>query len=232
MIYEDFMKTYLITSACYSMSHNNHRNYTAESVRLFESAEPYDFETILYDNDKINSVFNLKEYPVLSGQFLGYASKPIAIYDTLVHIERGDIVIWMDSNHVLIKNPEPIINCAIQNNIYCHDHLGTIYQNKQFTTKDMFVGMNCDEKKYWNSIQIQANVMGFIKNDFVLMLTWEWMNYAMDYSIMIKNDLSNFPDFIATRLEQSIFSILIEKYKIPYQSYPSEIMTEMEFIGL
>lgn len=226
------MKTYLITSACYSISHNNHRNYTEESVRLFESAKPYNFETILYDNNKINSIYDFEKHPVLGGQFLGYASKPIAIYDTLVHIEQGDIVIWMDSNHVLIRYPEPIINCAIQNNIYCHDHLGTVYQNKQFTTKDMFIGMNCDKERYWNSIQIQANAMAFIKNNFTLNFAKEWTKYAIDYNIMIKNDLPNSIDFIATRLEQSIFSILIEKYKIPYRPYPSEIMTEMEFIGL
>jgi hypothetical protein len=231
------MRKYLVTMGGYEQGenrHNNlgiHRDYTAEAMRLFESASPYLFDCRLYDNDWIkNSEYYEPHKRVLSEPSFGWMFKPLCIYDVMKDCDDGDVVIWCDSNHIFISDPEPIIKIARMHQIFTHGHV-QYYLNNQWTHKDMFVRMGCDELRYWKSHHVQVNILAFLVNDFTRMFVKEWFDYAGDYETMIENKMENLPGFSEHRHEQSIFSILIKKYDVPYCDDPTDIIRELNGIN-
>lgn len=213
------------------LSFGLHRNYTAEVERLFDSAKPYELLPLFYDDDWLLSksqwANNNNAQKVFSCPSRGWAFKSCVILDALSKMNDGDYLLWVDSNDVLIANPQPIFEFCDQHNVYFHDHWPVYYKNSDWTNRDMFVGMSCDEVKYHNAPQIQVNIMGFKKNEFVISFVEEWAKYSTDYDVMIKNEMLNYPGYREHRHEQSIVSILREKYNMPYaQGYPYGIARE------
>jgi hypothetical protein len=142
-------------------------------------------------------------------------------------MQNGDYLLWVDSNDVLISDPQPIFDYVDINHIYLHDHYPTFYPNWQWTQQQMFERMGCTQDKFKNCPQIQVNIMGFKKNKFVCDFVDEWVAYSTDYDTMIGNDIPNPPGFQDHRHEQSVASILREKYDIPFAvGYPYGIAHE------
>ena len=217
----------------HNTSYGIHRDYTAEALRLFDSA-PHNYAKILSTNTSVkhNQYCGYEEaQKVLEQPSMGWAFKSIAIRQALNQMEDNDFLLWCDSNHVIVGDLGIIKNLAQQNNIFCHDHTPTKYSNSQWTKRDTFIAMECDSERYWRSLQMQVNVMGFVKNKFVEKFVDEWLLYCLKYDVIIGNNVhANLPDFIEHRHEQSIFSILIEKYRIPYSAMPQGIIHEKQGI--
>ena len=214
----------------HNYAYNLHRNYTAEVQRLFRSGAPYFDNFWMYDNNwLLNSpYFQTDAKRVLSCHSFGWAFKSISIHDALSMVDNDDIVMWVDSNDLIVGDPQPIFDSLYQCGIFCHDHSPTYYRTARWTHKDMFVSMGCDEKRYWDTPQIQVNWLAFQKNTFVMNFVEEWVKCSIDYDVMIKNELRNDVDFVQHRHEQSIFSILREKYSLPYyKGYPKMFHEEM-----
>lgn len=228
------LKRYLISTVGKDVTWTRHneegvfRDYTSEANRLVESASNFFEEKILYGHDFILSdEFYPKYKKVLDKVSFGFAFKPMTIYDMLSKVEYGDVVFFVDSNHIVAQNPQPFFNMAIQNSVFVRDHIWTRYQNKEWTKRDTFVNMGCDEERYWNSLQMQCNVVGFCKNDFSIKFAKEWRDYSLNYDVMFGNNTyENFHPFNHHRHEQSIFSILVEKYKIPYLNRTENVWNE------
>jgi hypothetical protein len=143
------------------------------------------------------------------------------------------VLFWVDSNHIFIEDPQIIIDFAIKNNIFCHDHYGVKYLNKCWTCRDTFVNMGCDELRYWNSRHLQVNTIAFLKNKHSVNFIEEWKNNSLEKRIILgEGKYPNLDGFKEHRHEQSIFSILVEKYKIPYQPYPINIVDELMAIDV
>ena len=214
----------------HNVSYNLHRNYSKEVERLFKSAESYGFDGYwMYDSDwLLNSAYNNPlTYRVLSGSSYNWAFKPIVIRDALSMLASGDVLMWVDSNDILISDPQPILDFAVSHNLFLHDHTPSYYPNKDWTYRDMFVRMGCDEEKYWNFGQVQVNIMAFCKTQFTIDFVDEWVRYATDYDTMVANTMQNFDSFRDHRYEQSICSILTAKYGLTYTSgYPYGIAHE------
>lgn len=212
----------------HNTSYNIHRDYTAEAQRLFDSF-PQDFIRVMKDNDYIRDSFYYRiAKNVLDEPSMGWAFKAILINDTLNKMMENDLLVWCDSNHVLVGDIAPIEALAYQHNIFCHDHSPTYYPNSQWTKRDTFINMECDESRYWNAPQIQVNVMAFVKNETTECFVSEWLKYCLRYDVIIGNDENtNFANFIEHRHEQALFSILREKHNIPYFSPMPQVVGEM-----
>jgi len=213
----------------HNFSYNIIRNYSAEVKRLFESAKSYFDGFWEYDNDWIynSAYYQTDARKVLDCTSFGWAFKPISIFDALSMTDDGDIVMWVDSNDLIIDDPQPVFDLLSQCGIFCHDHYPQIYPCYQWTQTDMFIGMDCNEEKYWNAPQMQVNIMAFSKNSFTMHFIEEWVKYAIDYDIMIQNNVKNMGGFVQHRHEQSIFSILREKYELPFcMGYPYGVAKE------
>lgn len=210
-------------------SYGIHRDYSAEAQRLFSSANGFGFESFfVYDNGWIPTT---EEYKRDSRVFLepsfGWAFKPLAIWYALQEIENRDVLLWVDSNHVFINNPQRIIDFAITNSIYSHDHYPTLYMNGCWTNRDMLMAMGCDSPGFWQSPQMQVNVMAFYKEDFTMKFVEQWKNYACNYEVMIENKEENLDCFKEHRHEQSIFSLLVRKCGLKWEfGAPENVIRE------
>lgn len=232
------MKKILISFGGKPVGNNRHllefgivRDYSAEVKRLLKSGEKYNFDDYWgeYDNEwlKNSKYWETDAIRVFKEPSFGWAFKSICIYDALNRVEDGDVILYIDSNDILINDPQPIIDFAIRYGIYSHDHTPTYYSNGDWTQRDMFIRMGCDEERYWNAPQIQVNIMAFCKNDFVMNFVGEWVKYSTDYETMIQNIYPNLPGFKEHRHEQSVFSILREKYKlVTTRGYPYTVARE------
>lgn len=212
----------------HNISFGTHRDYTAEAKVLFASIPQYKHH--IRDNDFIkNSKYYARAKDVLDMPSMGWAFKAIVIHDVLNEIEDNDLLLWCDSNHILAGDIAPIEKWSYHHNIFCHDHSPTYYPNWQWTHKDTFINMNCDESRYWNSPQMQVNIMAFVKNGFTSNFIAEWLKYCLIYDVIIgKNKHPDPPGFREHRHEQSIFSILREKYSVHYGLLPEGIFGEIE----
>jgi hypothetical protein len=206
------------------------RDYTAEADRLVESAIPYGLDYIVYDNDYIKNLPYYENHKdVLDRVSFGFCYKPICFDETLKQIEYDDIVLMTDSNHIIAKDPQIFFDIANQHGMYIRDHLWIEYPNKFWTRRDMFVNMGCDEERYWDSLQMQCNIIAICKTPKTMEFVKEWLDKSLNYDIMFgNNQYPNFEGFREHRHDQSLFSILREKYGFPYLNRTKNV--EMEFI--
>ena len=233
------MDRYLVTMAGTEQGPNDwnlyniHRDYSKEAERLLKSAEPYNLISTAFDNEYLlNSKYYVVAKKVLDRPQFAGAFKGIILYETMQKMKDGDIVFWVDSNHVFINNAQPLVDFAINNNLFIHTTTNVYYPNKNWTVRDMFVGMDCDSARYWNAPQMQVSVMCFCKTLFTQRFIDELLYYSLEYGTMVGYGVyPNFPTFRAHRREQSVISILVEKYKIKYQAEPRQYIPELDAIN-
>lgn len=206
------------------------RDYSAEVRRLFKSAEPFYLDGCWEYSDewlKQSAYWQTDARRVLEEDSFGWAFKSICIYDALSMVGKGDGILWVDSNDLLISHPDPIFTFAQQHHIYSHDHYPNYYRNRDWTQRDMFVRMGCDTERYWDTPQLQVNIMAFYKDDFTMAFVEEWVKYSTDYETMIQNIYPNLEGFREHRHEQSVFSILRVKHDLLCaRGYPFTIAQE------
>lgn len=204
------------------------RDYDAEADRLVDSAKSVGLECIKFDNDYILNWDKYEENKeTLQRVGFGFAFKPIIFHEMLKEMENGDVALFVDSNHIIAQKPEPFFAWTRQNSIFARDHIWTYYPNKDWTKRDTFVNMGCDEERYWNAPQIHCCVTGVCKNDFSVKFIDEYLKYCLDSRVTFGEDkYPNFPSFRENRHNQSVFSIMIEKYKIPYINRTQNVWSE------
>lgn len=204
------------------------RDYTAEAERLINSAIPFGLEYVMYDNEFIKNLPYYEDHKnILEKVSFGFCYKPICFDETLKQIDNGDIALMADSNHIIAKDPQIFFDIANKYGMFIRDHLWIQYPNKQWTRRDMFVNMGCDEERYWNSLQMQCNIIAICKNDLTVQFVKEWLDKSLNYDIMFgNNQYPNFEGFREHRHDQSLFSILREKYQIPYVNRTQNVQLE------
>ena len=140
-----------------------------------------------------------------------WAWKPFILQDAMNHSDKNDIICYMDSSTILLDDPTKLI---LENNFMSPQ---TILSQSEYTKRDCFVLMECDEEKYWNAEQVWAGIVIIRpgQNWFVE----EWAYYCTDRRI-ISDDPNvmgkpNLPYYRDHRHDQSILTNLIVKHSIP-----------------
>jgi len=194
------------------------RDYDAEVARLFESAKPWGLECMKFDNDYIRNLPYYNDHrDVLDKTSFGFCFKAIGFNEAFKQMDIGDVALFVDSNHIVKTDPSLFYNIAGSYGSYIHDHIWVEYPNKYWTRRDTFVNMGCDEARYWDSLQMQCNIIAFKKEPETIDFLAELLECDLNYKIMFgENKYPNFEGFREHRHDQSIFSILREKYKFPY----------------
>jgi len=162
------------------------------------------------------------DYQRLSGYALW---KPYIILQSLESsdLAYGDAVVYMDCGDIPLA---PQLNSCIEEYLLKEDQyfINTVtLQNKQYTKRDCFVLMGCDEEKYWNDIQLEDGFLVFKKTDFNIEFVKEWLEYCKDERVITDCEnvcgLPNFPEFIDHRHDQSIISLLYTKHNLTSCNY-------------
>ena len=150
--------------------------------------------------------------------------KPFIILDALKKLNDNDVLIYTDSGSKFINPVDDLINLLNFRDILLFYNNG--HENRNWTKRDCFYYMNCDNSSFHNGNQLVAGYIFCKKTNFVINLMEEWLFYLQDARILtdIPNvcGLNNLEGFIEHRHDQSVLSILAHKYKIELFRDPSQ----------
>lgn len=151
--------------------------------------------------------------------------KPYFIYVALEKLlNNGDYLFYGDAGSFFINNVQPLIGALSRTD---QDIMGFELPllEKQWTKKELFINMDCNEISYSESNHLLASFMLIKKTPFSLRFFEEYLSYASEeINITDKFDDSVEQDqyFIEHRYDQSIFSLLYKKYKLKPFKDPSQ----------
>jgi len=142
--------------------------------------------------------------------------KPYIILEQLKLINDDEILLYIDSTDLPEKS---FFDDVIKNfNEIEYFFVNRGYNHGQWTKRDTFVLMNCDNEEYYNHVQLEAGVVGLKKNDFNKRLVQEWFEYTKNKNILTELpnicNLPNINNFREHRYDQSILTNLFIKNKL------------------
>ena len=152
--------------------------------------------------------------------------KPYLILKTLLESNDNDIVLYVDSTDMpKIKLIDFIKDHFTTNNILLFKQH---YSHDEWTKRDCFILMDCDDSKYHNITQLEAGVLAIQKTEFNIKFIKEWLNYCLNKQIVTDlpniKGLPNHPMFKEHRHDQSILTNLSIKYNIPSYQFNNEFI--------
>jgi hypothetical protein len=218
------MKTHLIT---FGDGHTAYR-FAADRLALqarqigwFDSTTAYDLRTL----DSLDNTWfsKHKNFIESSKRGLGYwIWKPKLIYETLNKIPEGDILVYLDCgcelNKFGFKLFELYKNITVTQGLLAFHLALDEHHIKKWTKKytlDCIIGTS-DQLEGIPANMIESGIQ-FIKNNgktktFIKL----WLDLVTVYNYSLVNDdhinISNYPEFIDHRHDQSIFTLLFKKY--------------------
>jgi hypothetical protein len=200
---------------------------------LCDSAKKYKMDGCINYTDKNKDWDFVTKYNNIFTDTRGYGFwqwKPLIIQDALSQVDYGDFVLYVDSGNCIINNLDYIFTACDQHEIVLFENRDGNYQqevhkNIQWTKRDCFVMMDCDDEKYYNAPQVDASYQVYKKTDKVMEFVEEYKKFCSNENII--SDLpnitkSNLQGFIDHRHDQSVLSLLAAKHNIPLLPEPSE----------
>lgn len=175
------------------------------------------FDKIIgYGPNDINENF-YKKYENILNQPRGggyWLWKPYLIYKTLEQLSDGDYLFYSDSGAFFLKNVDILINELKK---YNQDIMGFELPliEEQWTKKELFLNMKCNEDKYYQSNQILASFMLIKKTNLSMKFIKQYLDYScneINITDKYSKNVKQISSFIDHRHDQSIFSLLYKKY--------------------
>lgn len=207
----------LKNTACITYNNPTHKRFQEEFEALyhnnFKIYNAYDREWIektdFFKNNK--RMFSYEKY---AGYFLW---KPYCI-KTAFNTFFTDWVLYCDSNLRFLNFDkfERLFNDLMYDQgIFLIKHRN--YINKDWTKFDTFYLMDADEPKYWNANQVWSVILGFTRAKRSQEILDDYLDYCRN-DVLVTEVPSVFgenkPGFVAHRWEQSVLSILVERYDV------------------
>ena len=178
---------------------------------FLERVHSDNFNIISYTRDWLVTTDYYKDNQTLLDEEHGggwWAWKPFVILDAMSKVEEGDYVIYCDAGDMVSPGIKSFVENTLNEDEFCLLLLGN-NKNKDYTKRDCFVLMGCDEADYWNSNQLEAGVQVWKKTEQSVNIISDWMKYCIDPRI-IKDDPSTLGEemssFNAHRNDQSILT--------------------------
>lgn len=152
--------------------------------------------------------------------------RPHIIMQTLNKINHGDYIIYCDSGAYYLNDVNHLIQKMHKENV---DLL--LFEDsapeKSLTKRDIFVYMGLDYPKYTDTKQRISTFFVIRKSDWSEKFFNEYFELANNAAFLFtdeKNKLGfkNYPEFLDTRHNQSVLSLLSKKYSVPAFRDPSQ----------
>lgn len=218
------MSEYSVYLASYATE--RFRNVRGE---LNDSANKYGIVSVFsYDESDLHTSEYYTRNKSILDEICGagyWAWKPYFIIKALDSIDDGDVLFYCDAGSTFIDSPTPLIKLAKEspNGIILFDKRPLT--NRQFTKRDCFVRLGCDEAKYWNANGVIATILVIRKCEMALVFLKEWLHYCQDRAAITDDDntcgMPDLPEFLQHRWDQAILSVLAAKHEIETFRNPS-----------
>jgi hypothetical protein len=203
--------------------------YVNSRLLLNESAAKFGIPDIRsYDFEEIKTAQFYHDNRAILDQRKGMGHwlwKPFIISEALNSLSDGDLVIYIDAGARIIDRLDPLLAlCNEQQPVLLFGNGN--HTNSMWTKRDAFVLMDCDSEYYWRGLPCDAACCVFRKGPVALRFLQDWLKYGCDERIIthIPNTCGkkNLPDFIEHRHDQSILSLLAQKYRLPLFRMPTQ----------
>ena len=167
--------------------------------------------------------------------------KPYLIGRELQRLEPGDFLVYTDCGYpwrpLVIRQPLwPLLQwCESENGgvlpgVYVPKH----GPNIRWTKRECFVAMNCDSEMYWRHPQIQATFSVWQKCTLAESFVAEWLQWCIRLDALaddrILTGVSEYPDFVDHRHDQSILTNLALLRGIRCLGRPDELHRDTKYI--
>lgn len=206
--------------------------------RSFQKAQRLNLQTAMkwgadrvigYTSKDIDSKFKTQNEQILSAKKGNgfYLWKPYFLYKAYQSLEEKDYLIYTDAGSIYVNKIQYLIDCMEreQQDIMVFSLQNEMLERK-YTKRDAFVLMDCDTSRFTDSPQSIGGYVILKKSDFVQHFLEEDLKYAQDIRIISEQDnvlgKDNYPEFIAHRHDQSVWSLMSKKYGIKRFRDPSQ----------
>jgi hypothetical protein len=154
-----------------------------------------------------------------------WAWKPYFILEAMTQLDDGDALFYCDAGSLFAASPAPLIDLCLRSDSGVVLFDARPLTNRQFTKRDCFVCLGCDEAKYWDSFEVIATVLVLRKCEFVLRFLKEWLGYCRDARAITDQPntcgMKDLPGFIQHRWDQAILSVLAAKHSLETYRNPT-----------
>jgi hypothetical protein len=144
--------------------------------------------------------------------------KPYVVAKTLEELVDGDIVFYADSATHFVNSIDPMVDLLDRSALDLLI-LGEGFVEAQYTKRDAFVLMQLDDESYVRSPQRFASCFMVRRSPWSSNFLAQYLTFAENDRILTDRSnqcgLPNYPDFVGHRHDQSIFSLLSKKNRIP-----------------
>jgi hypothetical protein len=134
--------------------------------------------------------------------------KPYFILEALKTANEGDFIIYCDCGDMFSPGLKSYVENTVTKDDQCLLLVGNNI-NGQYTKRDCFIKMNCDEEDYHNSNQLEVGFMVWKVCEESIETVSQWLEFCTDPQI-INNDASTLgeelPGFVAHRNDQSVLT--------------------------
>lgn len=177
--------------------------------------------TLSYSLDDLHASAFYRENKTILDAVCGagyWAWKPYFILQAMQQLSEGDILFYCDAGSLFIDSPGPLVdicNSAARGIVLFDTRPLT---NRQFTKRDCFVRMDCDQSRYWNANILVAGILVLRKCAPALSFVHEWLTYCCDRAAITDDPnicgKKNLKGFLQHRNDQSILSVLAAKHSL------------------
>ncbi|HEY2825955.1 MAG TPA: hypothetical protein VGJ04_00015, partial [Pirellulales bacterium] len=137
----------------------------------------------------------------------------------------GDVVVYSDSAIEFIADIHPLIEICLQGSgpmlFQTHDHL-----NIAWTKRDCLIGMDCDTPRFHRTQQLMGGLQIYRRCETSSEFVQSWLSYCFQEHLLTDSPntcgLPNYPEFVEHRHDQSVLSLLAEKWRLPIYRDPSQ----------
>lgn len=156
-----------------------------------------------------------------------YLWKPYFLNKAYKELGEGDYLIYTDSGSIYVNQIQLLIDCMEKEQVdIMVFSLEQEMLEKKYTKRDAFVLMGCDTSEYTDTPQSIGGYVVLKKSSFVEKFLAEDLQYAQDSRVIgeIENTqgLPDYPEFVAHRHDQSVWSLMSKKYHLKRFRDPSQ----------
>ena len=205
-----------------------------ESFRKINTRTAYRFgkadKVIEYSTSDVSEEFRAKNANIFAykrGAGL-WLWKPYLIHKALSQLEEGDWLFYSDAGVTFINNLHHLTQCASNNNL----DIFTVEQPtlcRQFTKRECYIELGIDDHD-------ENQALGLIllrKSNKSMRFIQEWLDLCQREELIspkyFRLDVKEWSDFVAHREDQSLLSLLRDKWGLPAFRDPSDY-GEMPFM--
>jgi len=181
-----------------------------------------------YGPADIDSEFAVRNRHILSQPRGGgyWLWKPYFVHHALQRLSNGDYLFYCDSGSFFLGPVQFLIDLSIRTgeDLLCFD---LPFIEKVWTKRDALVLLDCDQPRYFDSLQRTAAFSLWKKTESTVSVSEEWLDLAQDERLITdlpcQLDLANREGFREHRHDQSIFSLITKRRGIPAFRNPGQI---------